>query len=992
MLFDSEYKRLNPEQKRAVDSIDGPVMVVAGPGTGKTQVIALRIGHILQATDTPPDSILCLTFTRSGVSAMRSRLETYIGPTARNVTITTFHSFAISLIERHFTLLDFHTIPQLLDDTQAVVVVDELLQNGTWEYLRPRTDPTKYFRDLKSLISILKREGIKPDDFLVEVEREIKDLQNDPENISSRGASKGELKKEVEKKIESLNRSREVVLFYEQYENTKRESGFMDYDDVLTYAVELVENYEDVRADIRENYHYVLVDEHQDSSGVQNAFLKAVWKETESPNIFVVGDDRQLIYGFSGANLDYFTEFKTFFGEAKLIVLEENYRSTAPILALADDLLASSMTDHALKSNIAGGDRARLLEYNYSRDEIVGAGLYFQKVLKSDNPLKSCALLLPKNHQVRTASALLRAMGLPVVSEQNISLLELPETRSLMRVLGLVADPFDSLLISELVLDKSSGIPPLEAHRFLKSLKKVDAVTLDELTSHGSDENLFSGASSVAKFGERLKNWVDTLAHERVSHVVSVVGNEFLIDTARSHEELLRAIEIVRSLLHASFVWEEKHPTGTLGDFIEYFTRLATYGNHVEVARLDAQEGIHVMTLHRSKGLEYDHVWIAHMNEEILMSEKHTPFTLPESIKNRIAERDELVAKRELYVAITRAKRFCSVSYARMRDDGVDMNLANIISEISDGHFEKSSAEVNEKEILTENPRLYAPKYETSGEENIRKSMQDFVREKFADTKISVSMLNNFFECPRKWYFRNFLRLPEAKSVSLALGSAVHGAIEYVLKEKTLPSAELLKAYIASSLGREGVSDPKEIARLTKDGYSAVKNWIDVYYKDLATDRISERSVTYRDKNFPLLTMYGKIDLTERYPDGTITVTDFKTGSSKTTGAIEKLDEEHRLSGLMRQLAMYSYLIRGAEDKTVTSSRLLFLEEDQKQKNALYSTRIEQEHIDLLVRDITDYQNLLESGEWLERPCNAKMYGSHKECEYCARVNGILGK
>lgn len=253
-------------------------------------------------------------------------------------------------------------------------------------------------------------------------------------------------------------------------------------------------------------------------------------------------------------------------------------------------------------------------------------------------------------------------------------------------------------------------------------------------------------------------------------------------------------------------------------------------------------------------------------------------------------------------------------------------------------------------------------------------------------------MLNNFFECPRKWYFRNFLRLPEAKSVSLALGSAVHTAIEYILKEKTLPSDEVLKTYIASSLGREGVTDPKEIARLAKDGFASVKNWVDSYYNNLALDRTSERSVTYRDKNFPNLTMYGKIDLTERYPDGTITVTDFKTGSSKTTGMIEKLDDEHRLSGLMRQLAMYSYLIRGAEDKAVTSSRLLFLEEDQKHKNALYSTRVEQEHIDLLVRDITDYQNLLESGEWLDRPCNAQMYGSHKECEYCARVNGILGK
>ena len=194
--FLKTYTALNPAQREAVDALSGPVMVVAGPGTGKTQVLTLRIANILTKTDTDPSSILCLTFTRSGVAAMHERLERYIGSTARKVTITTFHSFAIAQIEKYYTLLDFHMVPKLLDDTEAVVLVDELLQNGTWEYLRPRTEPAKYFHDLKSLISLLKREDITPVDFLAHVQREIETLTNDPENISSRGASKGQLKKE----------------------------------------------------------------------------------------------------------------------------------------------------------------------------------------------------------------------------------------------------------------------------------------------------------------------------------------------------------------------------------------------------------------------------------------------------------------------------------------------------------------------------------------------------------------------------------------------------------------------------------------------------------------------------------------------------------------------------------------------------------------------------------------------------------------------------
>ena len=989
--FTEAYTQLNKAQKEAVDSLDGPVMVVAGPGTGKTQVLALRIANILQKTDITASGILCLTFTRSGVSAMERRLESYVGTLARNVKITTFHSFAIELIEKHFHLLDFVSTPKLLDDTEAVVLVDELLQNGEWEYLRPRTDPAKYFHDLRGLISILKRERMSPEQFLLEVEGDIKKLETDPLNISSRGPSKGQLKKEVEKKIESLNRTREVVAFYERYESLKREHGFMDYDDVLEFAVELVETYEDVRADVRENYQYVLVDEHQDSSGVQNAFLKAVWADVERPDVFVVGDDRQLIYGFSGANIDYFTDFKTAFGKAKMITLTENYRSTKPILSLADELLKSSVTAESLNSNKKGDDKIVLSGYRYNRDEILGAGIYFKQQIDAGVSPSECALLLPKNRHVKSATNTLRAMGLPVISEQNISLLETKETESLLRVLGVITEPYDSLRLVEALLDETSIVPTMMAHTFLKDIKKTNDLSIDDLLGHGESEGLFAGESPIAQFGKKLQTWVELLAHERVSHVVSVVGNELLIDQAKTHEDLLKTIEIVRSFIHASFAWEEKNPTGTLKVFLEHFRRLNTYGNRVEIARLGNHEGITVMTLHKSKGLEYDHVWIAHMNEEIVMSEKQNSFTLPESVKEKIAERDVLTAKRELYVAITRAKKFCTISYADMRDDGVELTLSNIIADLGEHHFVKKSAEENEKSLLAVDPRVYALKPTAHTESELLTAMQTFVSDRFTDTRISVSMLNNFFECPWKWYFRNFLRLPETKSVSLSLGSAVHSTIEYILKAKTLPKEVDIKQYLSQCLTHEGVTDKKELARLGKDGYIAIENWITAYYKTLADNRQSERDISYRDKRFPNLTMYGKIDLTERFPDGTIMVTDFKTGSSKTTGVIEKIDEEGRLSGLMRQLAMYSYLVRGAEDKEVLESRLLFLEEDPKNKNALYRTHIGDEHIDALVQDITDYEQLLKTGEWTKRPCQAKSYNGGA-CEYCERMTRILEK
>src|SRR3989344_3702203 len=201
-LFQEEYKKLNIAQKDAVDTIDGPVMVVAGPGTGKTQILALRVANILTKTDNKADSILCLTFTNSVVKAMRERLREYIGAEASKVYISTFHSFGMDIVLQYFRVLGLHQMPKLMDEADSVAICDAILQDNEWEYIRPRSDTARYFNDLKNLISLLKRERLNPEEFENLIKKEIRDLESDPENVSSRGATKGELKKDAQKKVE----------------------------------------------------------------------------------------------------------------------------------------------------------------------------------------------------------------------------------------------------------------------------------------------------------------------------------------------------------------------------------------------------------------------------------------------------------------------------------------------------------------------------------------------------------------------------------------------------------------------------------------------------------------------------------------------------------------------------------------------------------------------------------------------------------------------
>jgi len=991
-IFDQEIKKLNTKQKEAVETIEGPVMVVAGPGTGKTQILSLRIGTILKKTDTPAEGILCLTFTNSGVEAMKNRLEKYIGKRGQEVHVSTFHSFAISLIEKYYDFLDFEVSPTLMGDDESIFLIDDILNNYEWEYLSPLSNKSLYFNELKSLVSLLKRERISAKEFLSFTEAEIEDLKNNPESISSRGSTKGEMKKSVEKRIESLAKTKEFVRFYETYEEEKRKLSMMDYDDVLEYAVYLVENYEDVRDEIRENYLYVLVDEHQDSSGVQNSFLKAVWQDIENPNIFVVGDDRQLIYGFSGANSSYFEEFSHIFGKTKLIFLTENYRSTAPILLAADDLLSSTLSSEKLRSNKKGKEKISINEYSYPRDEIIGAGIYFKQKIEEGLSPSECALLVSKNYQAKTAINILSDMGLPIADGGNSSLLNEYDADGMRQVLKIIANPLDHITISKTLLNKTSGISLLKAHQFLKNYK-YEEITIQKLIENNQSNNdLFEENDEVYKWGKKLEDWVNRFQGEKLSNIVNILGNELLINQSEDNREMLRRVEIVRSFIHLAIMFEQKQKEPTLDKFIEYLDRLDSYNVPIEVASFGQTEGIRVMTLHKSKGLEYEAVWIAHANEEVLLSNKNNKLALPTKLEEHREKKSIEEVKKELYVAITRAKTFCNISFARENYNGKDMALVSVIKELPELHFNKKTSEETEKELLSIDSRIYTQINRSEFKGEMIEEVKKLVKENYPSLKVSVSMLNNFFECPWEWYFRSFLRLPEPKQNYLALGTIVHGAIEYILKQDKLPSADEIKNKIEKDFDKENINNQIDKNRLVKKAVEAVKVWINNYYKEVFENYKSEYSISFKDKEFPSLLLNGKIDLLETDKDGSIRITDFKTGSSKTKNEIEKIDDEGRLSKHMRQLAMYTYLLKGdKKDTLIDKSRLLFLEEEVANKNSLYETHIDQEKVDLLKKDIGDYENLLKTGNFVNRKCQVKAYGGD-ECEYCKLAKRILLK
>jgi CRISPR/Cas system-associated exonuclease Cas4 (RecB family) len=267
----------------------------------------------------------------------------------------------------------------------------------------------------------------------------------------------------------------------------------------------------------------------------------------------------------------------------------------------------------------------------------------------------------------------------------------------------------------------------------------------------------------------------------------------------------------------------------------------------------------------------------------------------------------------------------------------------------------------------------------------------ELVKEEYAKKKVSVTMLNNFFDCPWKWYFRNLLQLPEPLTESLHVGNVVHETIEYVLKGGHAAEAELMRVALIESRGDDVYAN-----RLVHQARPIIESWQKKYAGELSQPFTVEQNFSYRDPDIAHLTITGKIDVVEEIISGEVRVTDWKTGSAKTKSEIDKKDDEGRMSAYLRQLAMYSYLIDGSTNAntTVSESRLVFLEAKDGDKNAIQLRKITNEEIRKLKQDIVDYDTFIQDGSWMNRKCCAKTYGAGDTCEYCALAEkfGVLRK
>lgn len=980
--FESAYQKLNEGQRKAVDTIDGPVMVLAGPGTGKTQTLTVRIGNILQKTQLDPWNILCLTFTESAAAEMRERLASLIGPSAYHVHISTFHSFCNSVIEEHPELFAISSDFRPLADVERVQMIQDILDSlpGT-SALKPFGAPYLYLKDCSSHIQTLKQEDISPEAFKETLKRlesfvkavhkdiesfvatkpgdrtdadcekilkvvseaakkhELPQLQQDQlqeiattfaeqrdaaegkrEASKARTACKNSLHKFFSKISNSLARQQELQKVYVVYQKELQKQGRYDFEDMIILVVEELKNNEDLLADLQETFQYVLVDEFQDTNGAQNEVVALLANYDDTPNVFVVGDDKQSIYRFQGASLANMMMFYERYKDSlSVISLTENYRSQSNVLNAAASVIEKST--HLL-ANIVPGVEATLhpasglpskkftqyvAESEDHEVKLLADGI--TKLLSDGTPASEVAVLVRFNKDAAEVAATLRKHNVPASLASGENALKNHAVQQWLEVWRYIANParYDSLL-SRIVQFDWWGIESLDG---LKATRAAGDTRLS-LTRAFSDTDLLqkAGASNpeaIVKLIQKLGSWHKQAANTTVSNfVTSLLEDSGWLSSIASNEKRLFELEHMSTVLQVAKDIDTRRQPLSLQDFIEV---LDMHVRH-DVALMTPERKlgkntVTVMTAHKAKGLEFEHVFLPRMVDKT-WGNTRAPYklSLPDGLVQGdvVAEGEHEEDERRLfYVAITRAKKTLTFSRAKMKS-GEKLNVPSLyLLDIPGDVLE--TQEVVEAEGATAE-RLTAELSSQTSEPNIREWIQGLLE----GYVLSVTHLNHYLEDPALFYERHILRIPSVRTPYQAMGTAAHNALDDFFKEfkgtGKIPKKDYVISQFEQYLEREALTD-QEYKDALAVGKKELGAYYDFYKSSFAVDTLGEydfRSHNVRVEGVPIT---GKIDKLEMLGDKKVNVVDYKTGSPER--GLTKLKPGEK-GDYFRQIVFYKLL------------------------------------------------------------------------------------
>ena len=994
--FKEEYERLNEKQRIAVDTIDGPVMVIAGPGTGKTQILASRIGKILLDTDAQPENILCLTYTEAGVVAMRRRLLNFIGPNAYKVNICTFHAFCNDVIQDNLSLFE-KTALDPVSDLEKIQFFKELIDSFPKNHLLKRYRGDVYFEinNLQSLFSNMKKEGWTPSFINQKIDDYLANLPTRDEFIYKRKYKEfnaGDLKRDkIQEEQERMEKLRAAVGEFDRFQQLMRKKNRYDFDDMINWVIKAFEENKNLLANYQEKYQYILVDEYQDTSGTQNRLVELLISYWEKPNVFVVGDDDQSIYRFQGANVENMLDFAANYQNDLLtVVLTNNYRSTQPILDISKTLI--NRNDERLVKKIEGLSKELLStnqlinqltnkpfirEYDTQRQEMIGIAKQVQDLVGQQVPPGKIGIIYKENKYGEELAQYFKLLNIPVYSKRHLNILELSLGQKIMLVLKYLASEHDisysgDEMLFEILHFDWFGIPSIEIAKISMEVAekryKDDKTSIRQLLVEKSlapakdlfSSNLHGGLKKTSAIIEQLVTDVSnvTLQHlfENIIREAGVLSH--IMQSPDKHWQL----QILTGLF--DFVKDETHrnPTLNLQGFVNLIEMMEKEDIKLPLVQVSGSDkGVNLMTAHGSKGLEFEYVLLVGCNSSF-WEKKRKPgggYKLPDTMFTSLAgTNDEEELRRLFYVAITRAEQHLYISYSKFKNDGKELEPSMFIAEIQDEHQLPIEKIIIDTGVLSEFAALHfmeaqAPEIDKIEEEYIGQLLDKFV--------MNVTALNNYLKCPLEFYFKNLVRIPSPKNEATEFGSAVHHALEKLFrkmqdgkKDTFEPKEEFIGDFVWYIERHRESFTREQYARRLEYGQEVLSHYYDKYISSFNKIVTIERRIKTVYKDVPLKGALDKLEF-----DGkSVNVVDYKSGDPdkgipKTKGPSDK---DPNGGDYWRQAVFYKILVDNYEQKDwkVVSTEFDFIEPDKKKNYRKEKVVISPVDIITVTQQITD--------------------------------------
>lgn len=632
--------RLNPPQREAVLTTEGPVLMLAGAGTGKTAALTARLAHLVATRRAWPSQILCVTFTNKAAREMRERVAGHLGAGSEGIPwLGTFHSICAKMLRRHAELVGLQQNYTIIDtDDQLRVLKALIVDNGEDEKRWPA-------RQLAGLIDRWKNRGLNPGDL-------------DP----------------GESEAFANGRGRE---FYQMYQDRLTSLNACDFGDLMLHILNIFRKHTDVLAEYQQRFKYILVDEYQDTNAVQYLWLRLLAQNHK--NICVVGDDDQSIYSWRGAEVANILRFEKDFPGAAVIRLEQNYRSTPHILGAASGLIRANSQRHekTLWTEANGGDKVRVIGVWDAPEEARRVGEEIERLEREGAPLDEVAILVRAQYQTREFEDRFIQTGINYRIIGGFRFYERAEIRDALAYLRVIAQPQDDLAFERIYNQPKRGLGAKALEKMHQHARRTGLpLAAASLQLADSDELPARAANTIGALMRHFLAWREAAEDMSPADLLRLVldesGYNAMLSADRSPESAGRA-ENLSELARAMEEYE------TLADFLEHVSLV------MDNDRGDEEETVTIMTIHAAKGLEFDHVFCVGWEEGVFPSQRAVD-------EGGLASLEE--ERRLAYVAITRARRRCIILHAanrRIYGQWVSSIPSRFIEELPEEHIEQET-------------------------------------------------------------------------------------------------------------------------------------------------------------------------------------------------------------------------------------------------------------------------------------------------------------